>query len=204
MIEAESSKEMLSNWVKNHFKTKVKLKVSYNLFLPCFTFFLVFLFRFRLKEIIFPFSSLLSGISGKLFVSENSNRILKVKEVAHRREACESNASKFDENPAFVKKMTHDDVGLQRDRGNVNVMIGVDCKGELVEPSTEAIDLIGSFDNQPKGNLLHSSLSHSANKFEFSPQLELSLRRSCFSSARNQGTCGMPILNHSDASAFSW
>ncbi|XVF72939.1 hypothetical protein PTKIN_Ptkin12aG0160900 [Pterospermum kingtungense] len=142
-------------------------------------------------------------ISGKLFVSENSNRFVKVKEVAHCWEACESNASTLEESPAFVKRMTHDgDVGLQRDRGTVNVMIGVDCRDELVEPSSEAVDLIGSFDNQRKGTLVHSS--DGANKFEFSPQLELSLRRSSFSSAKNQGTCERPILNHSEASAFSW
>ncbi|XWS46311.1 hypothetical protein CRYUN_Cryun14cG0054600 [Craigia yunnanensis] len=144
------------------------------------------------------------GISDKLFVSENSGRLVKVKEVAHCSEACESNASKLEENSAFVKGMIQDDaVGLQSDRGNVNVMIRVGCNDKLVEPSTGAIDLIGSFDNRPKGTFALSSLSDNANNFEFSPQLELSLRRSCLCSAKNQGTSERPTLNHSGVSAFS-
>ncbi|XVF22277.1 hypothetical protein REPUB_Repub12eG0159500 [Reevesia pubescens] len=135
----------------------------------------------------------------------NSNRLVKVIEVAHCSEAGESNASKLEENPAFVKGVTHDGaVGLQSNRGNANVMIRVGCNDDLVEPPTGAIDLIGSFDNRPKGNFALSSLSDAANKCEFSPQLELSLRRSCLSSTRNQGTSERPMLNHSNASAFSW
>ncbi|XP_022733460.1 two-component response regulator-like PRR95 isoform X2 [Durio zibethinus] len=145
------------------------------------------------------------GISDQLFVSENSNRLVRVKEVACCTEACESNASKLEENSAFVKGMTRDDaVGLQSDRINVNVMIRVGCNDELAEPSTGAIDLIGLFDNRPKGTFVLSSLSDGANKFEFSPQLELSLRRSCLSSTKNHGASERPTLNHSDASAFSW
>ncbi|XVE77340.1 hypothetical protein DITRI_Ditri13aG0054700 [Diplodiscus trichospermus] len=137
---------------------------------------------------------------------ENSSRIVKVKEVAHCSEDCESNASELENYSDFVKGRTQDDVvGLQRDRGNANMMIRVGCNDELVEPSTRAIDLIGSFDDQSKGTFAHSSLkSDGANKFEFSPQLELSLRRSCLSSSKNQDTSGRPTLNHSDASAFSW
>ena len=105
----------------------------------------------------------------------------------------------------FVKEMTHDGtVGLQSNRGNANVVIRVSCNDELVEPPTGAIDLIGSFDNWPKGTFALSSLSDGANKFEFSQQLELSLRRSCLSSTKNQGTSERPTLNHSDASPFSW
>ncbi|XWS31974.1 hypothetical protein CRYUN_Cryun23aG0120800 [Craigia yunnanensis] len=145
------------------------------------------------------------GISDKLFVSENSNRLVKVMEVAHCSEACESNALKLEENPVFVKGMTHDGtVGLQSNRGEGNVMIRVSCNDKLVEPPTGAIDLIGSFDNRPKGTFALSSLSDGATKFEFSQQLELSLIRSCLRSTKNQGTSERPNLNHSDASAFSW
>ncbi|EOX95583.1 Pseudo response regulator, putative isoform 2 [Theobroma cacao] len=134
---------------------------------------------------------------------ENSNRLQK--EVAYCSVACESTASRLEENPASVKGMTHDTaVGLQSDRDNENVMIRVGCNDELVGPPTGAIDLIGSFDNRPKGTFGLSILSDGANKFEFSPQLELSLRRSCLSSTKNQGTSERPTLNHSDASAFSW
>ncbi|XVF33079.1 hypothetical protein REPUB_Repub17cG0137300 [Reevesia pubescens] len=139
-------------------------------------------------------------------VEENSTRLVKVKEVARCSEACESNESKLEENPPFFEGMNYDGaVGLQSNRGNANVMIRVGCNDELVEPSTGAIDLIGSFDNRPKGTFAFSGLNDGVvNKFEFSPQLELSLRRSCSSSTKNQRTSERPTLNHSNASAFSW
>ncbi|XP_021280349.1 two-component response regulator-like APRR3 isoform X7 [Herrania umbratica] len=143
------------------------------------------------------------SLQAKGQAEENSNRLQK--EVAHCSVACESTASKLEENPASVKGMTHDTaVRLQSDRENENVMIRVGCNDELVGPPTGAIDLIGSFDNQPKGTFGLSILSDGANKFEFSPLLELSLRRSCLSSTKKQGTGERPTLNHSDASAFSW
>ncbi|GMI69539.1 hypothetical protein HRI_000623200 [Hibiscus trionum] len=132
----------------------------------------------------------------------------KVKEVAHCSEACESDASKLEENSAFVKGTTHGGGGgggKQSNRGNVNATIRVGCNDEMVKPPAGAIDLIGSFDNRPKGTFaLSSSSDGTADKFEFSPELELSLRRSCSSSSKNQGTSERPLLNHSNASAFSW
>ncbi|KAK8636188.1 hypothetical protein V6N13_004894 [Hibiscus sabdariffa] len=134
---------------------------------------------------------------------EKSNRLVKVKEVVHCSEACEPNESKLEENVSFVKGMTHNDaVRLQSNRGNVDVMVRVGCNDEL-EPTTGAIDLIGSFNNQPKGTFALSSLTDSADDAEFSPQLELCLRRSCFRSMTNQDTAERHMLNHSDASAFS-
>ncbi|XVF80316.1 hypothetical protein PTKIN_Ptkin15bG0061100 [Pterospermum kingtungense] len=135
---------------------------------------------------------------------ENSNRLVKVKEVPQCSKVCESNSSKLEDNSAFAEGMTQDDsAGLQSDRGNENVVIKVCCNDELVEPSTGAIDLIGSFDKWPKGTFAISSLSDGTNKLEFSPQLELSLRRSSLSGAKNQGTSERTTLNHSNASAFS-
>ncbi|XVE73624.1 hypothetical protein DITRI_Ditri11bG0133600 [Diplodiscus trichospermus] len=136
---------------------------------------------------------------------EISNRLVKVKEVAHCSEASESNGSRLEENPAFFKGMTRDDaVGLQSNKGNANDMIRAGCNDESVEPPTGAIDLIGSFDNWPKVTFGLSSLSDDANKFKVSQHLELSLRRSSSSSTKNQGTSERPTLNHSDTSAFSW
>ncbi|GMI73674.1 hypothetical protein HRI_001036700 [Hibiscus trionum] len=136
-------------------------------------------------------------------LEENSNRL--VKEVAHCSEACEPNASKLEENPAFVKGMTQNDAaGVQSNRGNVDVMVRVGCNDELDEPPTGAVDLIGSFNNQPRGTFTLSYLSDSADEVEFSPQLELCLRRSCFSKVKNEVTTERHMLNHSDASAFSW
>ncbi|GMJ00980.1 hypothetical protein HRI_003767200 [Hibiscus trionum] len=138
-------------------------------------------------------------------VEENSNRLVKVKEVVHCSEAFDLNASKLEENTAFVKGMTRNDaVGLQSKRGNLDVMVRVGCNEELDEPPTGAIDLIGSFDNQPTGTFPLSSLTDSADEVEFSPQLELCLRRSCFRSTKNQDITERHKLNHSDASAFSW
>ncbi|MBA0877063.1 hypothetical protein Goshw_005335 [Gossypium schwendimanii] len=123
------------------------------------------------------------GISDKLFVSENSKRFV---EVAHCSGTCESIASKLEENSAFVDEMAHNVVGLQSDKRIAYVMIGVGCNDELRESSTGAIDLIDSFDKQPMGTFSISSLSDGANKLEFSPQLELSLRRPCSRSAKSQ------------------
>ncbi|MBA0686016.1 hypothetical protein Goari_013646, partial [Gossypium aridum] len=123
------------------------------------------------------------GISEKLFVSENSKRFV---EVAHCSGTCESIASKLEENSAFVDEMAHNVVGLQSDKRIAYVMIGVGCNDELRESSTGAIDLIDSFDKQPMGTFAISSLSDGANKLEFSPQLELSLRRPCSRSAKSQ------------------
>ncbi|GMI98952.1 hypothetical protein HRI_003564500 [Hibiscus trionum] len=145
----------------------------------------------------------IEGISDKPFILENSSRLMKVKEVAHCSEACESNASKLEENSVFIKGTTHGGgVGQQSNRGSANATSRVGCNDGLVKPLTGAIDLIGSFDNRPKGAVAFSSSSDG--KFEFSPELELSLRRSCSSSSKNQGTSERPTLNHSNASAFSW
>ncbi|KAK9013688.1 hypothetical protein V6N11_041688 [Hibiscus sabdariffa] len=136
-------------------------------------------------------------------VEENSNRLVKVREAAHCSEACESDASKLEENSAFIKGTTHDGgVGQQSNRGNANATIEAGCNDELVKPPIGAIDLIGSFDNRPKGTFALSSASDGTDN-EFSPELELSLRRSCSSSSKNQGSSERPMLNHSNASAFS-
>ncbi|KAE8660541.1 Two-component response regulator-like APRR9 [Hibiscus syriacus] len=133
---------------------------------------------------------------------ENSNRL--AKEVAHCSEACEPNASKLEEKPSFVKGMIQNDAAeLQSNSGNVNVMVRVGCNDELDEPPTGSVDLIGSFNNQPRGTLALSHLIY-CDGVEFSPQLELCLRRSCFSKGKNEVTTERHMLNHSDASAFSW
>lgn len=68
---------------------------------------------------------------------------------------------------------------------------------QTVDVLREAIDLIGTFDNQLKGNLGTSASISSASKFDILPMLDLSLRRS------HQANDERPRLNHSDASAFS-
>ncbi|XP_039001243.1 two-component response regulator-like APRR3 isoform X2 [Hibiscus syriacus] len=147
----------------------------------------------------------IEGISDKTFILENSNRLVKVKEVAHCSEACEPDASKLEQNFALMKGTTHGGrVGQQSNQGNANASSRVGCNDELFKPPTGAIDLIGSFDNRPKGTCALSSTSDGTDKFELSHELELSLRRSCSNSSKNQGTSERPMLNHSNASAFSW
>lgn len=62
--------------------------------------------------------------------------------------------------------------------------------------SREAIDLLGNFGTFAASNV-------SANKFDISPLLDLSLRRSHPSGSVNQVNDEPHRLNHSDASAFS-
>ncbi|KAK7338156.1 hypothetical protein VNO77_18756 [Canavalia gladiata] len=76
---------------------------------------------------------------------------------------------------------------------------------ELVEPSTGAIDLIATFKNLPRSTDEHCS-SNGGNtiKFDFDTQLELSLRRNFPGSSCKAASEDRQILNHSNASAFSW
>ncbi|KZV43114.1 hypothetical protein F511_04506 [Dorcoceras hygrometricum] len=69
--------------------------------------------------------------------------------------------------------------------------------------STEAIDLIGAFGNYLKGEFGCYASHSSANKFDISPVLDLSLRRTNHSGSVNQVSDEKQRLNHSDASAFS-
>ncbi|KAL1544421.1 two-component response regulator-like APRR5 [Salvia divinorum] len=65
---------------------------------------------------------------------------------------------------------------------------------------SEAIDLIGTFDNHLKGTLATAASISSVSKFDILPMLDLSLRRSRLVSQVNDER---HRLNHSDASAFS-
>ncbi|RQP00006.1 hypothetical protein POPTR_014G106000v4 [Populus trichocarpa] len=90
----------------------------------------------------------------------------------------------------------------ENDRGLANSSFG--CDDVPFESSSGAIDLIGTLNNGPKTTYVHSSLHYGTNKFEFAPQLELSLKRLYPSSSKNQGVDERHALNHSHASAFSW
>ncbi|KAK8630880.1 hypothetical protein V6N13_079651 [Hibiscus sabdariffa] len=71
-------------------------------------------------------------------------------------------------NPAFVKGVTQNDAtGFQSKRGNVDVMVRVGCNDELAEPPTGAIDLVGSFNNQPRSTFALSRLSDSMSRSNF-------------------------------------
>lgn len=79
------------------------------------------------------------------------------------------------------------------------------CHDQVVEPTCGVIDLIGKFDNRPTYiNRCSSNNADGLNNFKCPPQLELSLRRICPGSSNNQENGERPVLNHSNASAFSW
>ncbi|KAG5231536.1 two-component response regulator APRR [Salix suchowensis] len=61
----------------------------------------------------------------------------------------------------------------------------------------------GTLNNGPKTTSVHSSLHYGTSKFEFNPQLELSIKRLYPSSSKNQGVDERYALNHSHASAFA-
>ncbi|KAK8540508.1 hypothetical protein V6N13_028127 [Hibiscus sabdariffa] len=55
----------------------------------------------------------------------------------------------------------------RKKRGNVYVMVRVGCNDELAEPPTGAIDLVGSFNNQPRGTFALSRLSDRTSRPDF-------------------------------------
>ncbi|KAF1865285.1 hypothetical protein Lal_00004659 [Lupinus albus] len=67
----------------------------------------------------------------------------------------------------------------------------------------EAIDLIGAFQTRPNCSAKNSTVD-STGKFDFSPQLDLSLRRSHPSNSQNEISEERHTLMHSNASAFKW
>ncbi|GMH08825.1 hypothetical protein Nepgr_010665 [Nepenthes gracilis] len=75
-----------------------------------------------------------------------------------------------------------------------------DITDVIVDSSREAINLIGTFDNNSRYGFGTSVFDNEPRKFE-SPQLDLSLRRFQLSGPENNSN--KRILNHSNASAFS-
>ncbi|KAL9435351.1 hypothetical protein AB3S75_021596 [Citrus x aurantiifolia] len=150
------------------------------------------------------------GASDELIVSEKLNR--SGSEVAQ----CDD-ALRLEEDYGCVKTMPQGEgEGPKNDRINADITYGIHgCNDELIEPSSGAIDLIGTFDNHqevpdklstPNDGIPDklSTLNDRTKKCEFSPHLELSLRKSFPSTSNDQGNDERHTLNHSAASAFSW
>ncbi|KAL9430421.1 hypothetical protein AB3S75_025750 [Citrus x aurantiifolia] len=150
------------------------------------------------------------GASDELIVSEKLNR--SGSEVAQ----CDD-ALRLEEDYGCVKTMPQGEgEGPKNDRVNADITYGIHgCNDELIEPSSGAIDLIGTFDNHqevpdklstPNDGIPDklSTLNDRTKKCEFSPHLELSLRKSFPSTSNDQGNDERHTLNHSAASAFSW
>lgn len=135
---------------------------------------------------------------------ETSNRL--GSEVAPLGEADDSTALRLKENACAKPMSQNEGAPAESNRGNANIASEIHgCNDELFEPSSGAIDLIGTFDNHNKCTAGNSSYTDGGtSKLEFDPHLELSLRRTCMSTSNYQGTDGRHMLNHSNGSAFSW
>lgn len=137
--------------------------------------------------------------------AEKPNRLRT--EVALYSEACHSTALILKEDHACAESIPQNEV-LLAERNKHDAKNASDIHGSddgLVENSSGAIDLIGTFDNRPQCTYGNSNFNGGAtNKFEFVPQLELSLRRTCPVGLNYLGTDERHTLNHSNASAFSW
>ncbi|BFG22280.1 hypothetical protein CerSpe_085550 [Prunus speciosa] len=117
-----------------------------------------------------------------------------------------STAIRLREDHASAIKMVEGEGFLSESyEGNANISSEThSCSDELDEPSSGAIDFIGTFDNPPKCTVGHPKSREDGTKhMGCAPQLELSLR-SGLGSSNKQAIDERPLLNHSDASAFSW
>lgn len=78
-----------------------------------------------------------------------------------------------------------------------DVIITSDACDVLVDSSREVIDFMGAFNNH------NCTSNNGTNKFDSSPELDLSLRRSDLSGLENQVREQKFTLKHSNASAFT-
>ncbi|KAH8517051.1 hypothetical protein H0E87_005125 [Populus deltoides] len=141
-----------------------------------------------------------SPVNPESKTGERSNRTRPDREPYHG--AYNPTASRLVEEHACAESAIDDENSRpENDREHANSSFGHD--DVRAETSSGAIDLIGSFNNQPKHTYAYSSLHDATNKFEFPPLLELSLRRLYPSSSKNQGLDERHALNHSNFSAFS-
>lgn len=86
---------------------------------------------------------------------------------------------------------------------HVNVMSEASENNHIPLNSCSTVDLMGVFDNYLKGTFTSLASNASTSKIEFLPLLDLSLKLYHPNGSVNQANDDRPILNHSDASAFS-
>ncbi|KAF5733388.1 pseudo-response regulator 9 [Tripterygium wilfordii] len=125
-------------------------------------------------------------------------------EIGYQDETHSVTATRLDEAHGSLKAVIQAiDVGLESHRGNLNTHSEVNCcNDDIVETSSGAIDLIGTFDDRKKCKYEQFNNDDDINGIETAPHLELSLRRFCPTSSK-EGPSERHILNHSVASAFS-
>ncbi|PON78913.1 Two-component response regulator-like [Parasponia andersonii] len=126
-------------------------------------------------------------------------------EVVSCNEAFRSTVLRLKGEHTCNKRMKQDETAMTENyKVNANVETEIESD-ELVNPSSGAIDLIGTFDDRPRCTKGSSIVNvDGINNSEYSPQLELSLLRVCPRGFNGQGSGERPKLNHSNASAFSW
>lgn len=148
---------------------------------------------------VYLYANFLLLVSDKLYVPENSR---------FRPEGTPCNGAFKSTVLRLESKSVAQDEGVQPESVKVNSNVTTEtqrCHDEPLEPPCGVIDLIGKFDNRPTCiNRCSSNNADGLNNFECTPQLEISLRRICPSNTYNQGTGERPVLNRSNASAFSW
>ncbi|CAA2971232.1 two-component response regulator-like APRR5 isoform X2 [Olea europaea subsp. europaea] len=86
---------------------------------------------------------------------------------------------------------------------HVNVMSEASENNHIPLNSCSTVDLMGVFDNYLKGTFTSLASNASTSKIDFLPLLDLSLKLYHPNGSVNQANDDRPILNHSDASAFS-
>ncbi|CAI9762525.1 unnamed protein product [Fraxinus pennsylvanica] len=86
---------------------------------------------------------------------------------------------------------------------HVNVISEASENNHVPVNSCSTIDLMGAFDSYLKGTFRSLASNASTSKIDFLPLLDLSLRIYHPNGFVNQANDDRPILNHSDASAFS-
>lgn len=106
--------------------------------------------------------------------------------------------------PSHILSQSKDVIPETHERNSKITMVACGDNTVSFNPSREAINLIGAFANNYGSSYVDSALNNGTRKFDASPELDLSLRRSesCFTSQRTEERHA--TLKHSDASAFSW
>ncbi|WCJ22514.1 Two-component response regulator-like APRR5 [Euphorbia peplus] len=112
-------------------------------------------------------------------------------------------AMELDEEFTFNKTLIQTGSVKPENKGE-NVFTSNGPNSEPVGSSGGAIDLMGAFVDGPKCTYGNLNMHDRTNKFEYSPELELSLTRFNPTDSKNQEVEGRHALNRSNASAFSW
>ncbi|XP_061359213.1 two-component response regulator-like PRR95 isoform X2 [Gastrolobium bilobum] len=133
--------------------------------------------------------------------------IVFVSEAARCNKSCKSTSLRLGQGYDYSETENQDEVvRIELSKANLHISTEIHgCIDDLVEPSTGAIDLIATFENLPKSTDENRSFNgDNTAKFDFDTQLGLSIRSDFTGSSCKPANEERQILNHSNASAFSW